>query len=413
MRILLPALRVIAAATAALLLSVGARAGACDRQASEPHLVGHPFDTRYAQPAERYARNIWDMRWFDGRLYMGGGNSSNHGPAANAGPVPLMRFDPATGDWRQEATIDDEQIDRFVVLDGELVIPGHDPRQSWKLGNFYRRRPDGAWDKVRTVPEGVHIYDMVSYQGRWFAALGTARGGAVDDSTDRGAHWRTLLVAPSRVYAFLPVGERLYATGVTSAAGTESPGPALWEYREGVFVPRPEWGAARLFPETELPGKGRLRVVAPVRAGKDALYIGGRTHNDHHFLPFGAYRASAAEDGGLAVHRLPVPPGWTPWDIAVREDSVFLLLNRQHDNQSEVAIWQAPIDRAAPWERRAAFSTPGLARSLEVGSDGFYVAVGSEIAGARADPTLAVVPETGAVLRVPFCPARPPREAPR
>lgn len=36
---------------------------------------------------DNYANNVWDMQVFDGRIYLGHGNSSNKGPNQNAGPM--------------------------------------------------------------------------------------------------------------------------------------------------------------------------------------------------------------------------------------------------------------------------------------------------------------------------------------
>ncbi|QUL57177.1 hypothetical protein KDC22_12320 [Paenibacillus tritici] len=40
-----------------------------------------------------YARNVWDMQLFDGKIYLGHGNSSNNAPSSNAGPVPIYYWD--------------------------------------------------------------------------------------------------------------------------------------------------------------------------------------------------------------------------------------------------------------------------------------------------------------------------------
>ena len=105
----------------------------------EVQLLGIPFEARYSSEEMVYARNIWDMRLFEGRLYLGGGNSSNHDPASNAGPVPVVAWDLETKQFVEEYDVDDEQIDRFYVFDNSLVIPGHDSRKSWASGTLYRR----------------------------------------------------------------------------------------------------------------------------------------------------------------------------------------------------------------------------------------------------------------------------------
>lgn len=44
-------------------------------------VLGSPFKKA------AYARNVWDMQLFGGKIYLGHGNSSNNAPSPNAGPV--------------------------------------------------------------------------------------------------------------------------------------------------------------------------------------------------------------------------------------------------------------------------------------------------------------------------------------
>ncbi|UCG58940.1 MAG: hypothetical protein JSU70_05395, partial [Phycisphaerales bacterium] len=92
-----------------------------------------------------YARNIWDMHVYDGRIYLGAGNSSDGGPVPNAGPVPIICYDPKREGFVREGTVRDEQIDAYCTHGGRLYIPGHDPMQSWDWGNLYCRQDDGRW----------------------------------------------------------------------------------------------------------------------------------------------------------------------------------------------------------------------------------------------------------------------------
>ncbi len=57
---------------------------------------------RYPSGPQVYARNVWDLQAYKGRLYIGAGNSSNRGPpASNSGPVPVNSYDPASGQFQQ------------------------------------------------------------------------------------------------------------------------------------------------------------------------------------------------------------------------------------------------------------------------------------------------------------------------
>lgn len=97
----------------------GGGAGSTDVTANV-EVLGEPFKGRWFG-RWTYARNVWDMQVYDGRIYLGCGNSSNEGPATNTGPVPVICFDPRRSEFVCEATLLEEQIDRYCVTDGRSV----------------------------------------------------------------------------------------------------------------------------------------------------------------------------------------------------------------------------------------------------------------------------------------------------
>ncbi len=86
--------------------------------------LGNPYRKIYKSDAYVYARNIWDMQVFAGRVFLGAGNSSNKGPAPNAGRVPVYSFNPYNDTFQKEYTVAEEQVDRFRVINEKLYIPG-------------------------------------------------------------------------------------------------------------------------------------------------------------------------------------------------------------------------------------------------------------------------------------------------
>jgi hypothetical protein len=362
-------------------------------------VLGRPLDLRYQSADLLYARNIWDLRWYKDRLYAGGGNSSNKGPAANAGPVPLFAFDIASNQWVQEGHVDDEQIDHFTLLDGALVTPGHDPRQSWEWGNFYVRSAEGKWTKHRNIPAGVHTYDMVSYNGLWFAALGTAKGGAIAMSENRGASWETVLVTPTRVARFMVVNGQLLAMPVWGLrSGPSNDKPVQW--RDGFWVPVAQQGTQRWFPATNLEPRASLKIQEVVSVDSGALYIGAYTHNDHQARPFGLYFGSMNLQGNWSAEAVPLPNGWEPWDLVETGQAIYLLLNRRGDERSEVQIWRSQRDAPKRWVPQLTLTVPGFARALEVRDGVFYLGIGSEDQAQNGRHVPVLHPETGLVLRV-------------
>ena len=79
-----------------------------------PQYLGNPYMKQYKNGEGVYARNIWDMQLFEDKIYIGAGNSSNEGPAQNAGRVYVVSLDPKTAKFKYEFKIAEEQIDIFI-----------------------------------------------------------------------------------------------------------------------------------------------------------------------------------------------------------------------------------------------------------------------------------------------------------
>lgn len=237
--------------------------------------LGNPLQKMYRN--ERvYARNVWDLQAYDGRLYIGGGNSSNLGPARNAGPVPLMSWDPVAKRFLREFVVDDEQIDVYYVFGQRLYTPGHDPRESWELGNFYRREPDGLWKKHRNIPKGIHTYAMHSAGGLLFAGLGTKAGATVAVSRDEGETWAKTDLGGRRIHAFLEAGSVICAAdvfyGSETRARLKAEGLSHVSVHEfdgkDAFVKRPDLTSSVVFPGIELQGASGVRLSSPLAGGR-------------------------------------------------------------------------------------------------------------------------------------------------
>ncbi len=221
--------------------------------------LGIPFADRYSGGDAVYARNVWDLQAFSGRLYIGAGNYDNSGPAPNAGPVPILAWDPDAGTVVREGEVDEEEISRFEIVEDTLYIPGADPREGWELGNLYRREPGGNWRKLRTIPRAIHAAALTGHAGSLYVGLKATDtvpwyvdfngyGSAVAVSEDRGGSWKVFPLGGYAVQTFLQVSGRLYATDVFPGPGLETwitapwPGEVLFRglrtgrRREGLFA---------------------------------------------------------------------------------------------------------------------------------------------------------------------------------
>ena len=343
------------------------------RHAQAVEYLGSPLYTDLQDSvAMRYARNVWDLQVWDGRLYVGSGNSSNVGPAVNAGPVPIVAMDLASGAFEKEFVVDDEQVDRFRIIDGKLHVPGHDPRDPWELGNFYRR--DGRrWTKVRTIPLGIHAYDMLGFQGEIFVAEGTTQGAMVSRSADSGQTWTSYtLPEVGRAYELFTVGSELFVSTY---------GDRIFRFTSNEFVP----SRVDLFPDSD---HGRTPLaVRTIRCGRALLYVGADNVNDHQWTPFAAFAAENID----GARRLDIPPKDVPYDILVRGDRAWILSNRRMtpskdaDQDTPYAVIVYSSDDLHEWSEVVRFQMPSFARSFELHDGAFYVGLGTRTAPLSPD----------------------------
>jgi hypothetical protein len=364
-----------------------------------PDIVGTPFLKRW--PDGPYARNIWTMQVFDGRLFIGAGNSSNFGPSANAGPVPVVSFDGKS--FTEEYTVNEEQIGRFNPIGNTLYVPGHDARDDWSFGNLYRR-VDGRWSKLRNLPHGIHVYDIHAYAGH-LVAVGGAYGQPLSAwvSHDDAATWQPAallpnpalpdLVAPGgratkvldhetmvvgRFWTLFEIGSGLYASTSAPVGRTARDGQQMvtlfrYDAARGGFEPLAAGPHASLFPGAPIKEDQVGLVERWAKLGRETVYIGGVQHNDHQWLPIGLYAATSPEK----ARQLTLPPGDQPRDLLVRGDRLYCLSAR-----AEGGAYRISVTRFAPGQSSGTvvltFTAPTFARSFTVYQGRFYFGLGTE-----------------------------------
>ncbi len=368
-------------------------------------ILGNPYEATYPGGQNIYARNIWDLCAFNGEVWVGAGNSSNTGPARNAGPVPVLAFTPSNGHFRIVATVDEEQIDVFRVLNKTVYVPGHDPRENWAFGNYYCFEGEGRWRKFRNIPSGVHNYDMTAAAGTLFAGLGTPEGAAVAVSTDSGASWTNMPIANSRVYAFVTVDQEVYATGAidTTAGrgrkGTEGTRAGIFHY-EGAsgFRPRTDLGPRQLFPGVTVSPKSAARIARSVSSADHAAYLGAYCHNDHQFMPFGAFVVESLREGHVSIRPVPLPRDSRAWDLLVDGHTLYVLTDSPDPEGTTIRVTASP--NGFDWVELMHFRSRTFARSFALLNGDFYFGLGCEVADPAKWTMLELPPETGRILRV-------------
>ena len=187
--------------------------------------LGNPFKGYYASGAA--ANCAWDIKVWNGKVYRGGGDYDK-----NTGNTSIWAYDIAASQWTATGTLSEEQVSRFAVIDGALMAPGIDPTDSWDYGNYYRL--DGTeWTKFRTIPGGIHAFDMAKFDGKLFFGLGVdVTSSPVAYTTDNkeftfvplykdGQPYDMTGITVIRVYEYFTCGGNLYAVLTrTTATGT-------------------------------------------------------------------------------------------------------------------------------------------------------------------------------------------------
>lgn len=358
--------------------------------------LGNPLQDKYPNGEAIYSRNIWDMQLFADKIFLGAGNSSNQGPSQNSGPVPIIAYNLAKNKFDHEEVIADEQIDLYKVMDNKLYVPGHDATQNWKWGNFYQRTLEGKWSMYRNVPNALHLYDLIFREGKLFAGIGLYEGAAVGITSDMGKNWEIIPLGKSRVYSFLPVGDKLLA--LKKFKRTSKTYFSVAQYlQDGTFSARFDISMFKMFPDTHLKYTyGRVVRVLPV--GERTLYIGGYKYNDHQVLPFGLYIASF-EENRFKAERIKLKKGLKPRDIIMRGTKLYLLAQEEENDSTIIRVLETSMENLLEWKELFHFNYPTFARSFERTENAFYFGMGCDIDPQKWRVTDMPV-ETGDILKI-------------
>ena len=314
-------------ARVALLLVV---AGACSRHSAAPRaeLVGDPLGDWRTTPSEAFARNLWDLQAFDGKLFVGYGDWD-----VNTGPTDVISFDPKAGIFAHETTLPEEAIDRYRVLDGALYVPGVDAMDP--INGAIYRRVAGQWQRI-VLPQVAHALDVLRHGEELCVALqGRMSAGAVRCTRDDGATWSEMSTGSLRAESLFELGGELY---VSSRGGVR-------RIHDGRSDP------------VELPMPGAT-VLHPTRCGDDVIFLVNSATRFDAFTMRSPDRVTHVEVSG------------SPADVFADGDACLVLTNRPGvDGRNEAIIYRRSKDQT--WRIATSASTDSMARSAEI-LDGFY-----------------------------------------
>jgi hypothetical protein len=329
--------------------------------------------TSVGRPEENpYARNVWDMRTFGGRIYVAHGT-------ANA-PLDLVAYDPMTGTLVKEHQLAPGYVDFFRVLDGKLLA-------ATQAG---LHRLDGkTWSPFPVEPAGARVHDLAASGTTIWAALGTPDGGTVARLGEVARRWKV-----PHARTLLPIGGVLYAS---TAKGE------LYMLTSAGFE-RMEEG---LFPGVR--GKEPVFAVRQLAFRRQTVYLGARAAPEPGWVPVGLFVARSLDVEGLRGLLL---PGLTPRDLLTRGDILYVLASsdkgpdrgaKAPPREPGTWVWVVATKNFAVWEGVVAFRAETFARSFELLKGDFYFGMGCD-----ADRPS---PASGKVLRLRAADWKAPKDA--
>jgi hypothetical protein len=335
-------------------------------------LLGNPTKTKYPSGTRIYARNPWDLQVYDGRIYLGNGDS-----VSNAGPAEIISFNPQTEQFVKEYTSNDEQIEKYRVVEGKLVTPGRDGRQSWDNGNFYRLE-SGGWQRYNNLPGARHAYDVVSFNNLTFAGLASSKSHIVV-SGNKGASWSTALPQDKygTVYNLFKLQGKLYANGTNF----------VQEYNGSRFSVKDTkfFAAGERFRYTNTPPI----MVRTETFGNKLVYVLGKIANHTQWTPLNLSVATSPTN----VTTVSLPGKAKPWDVICRKSKCYVL-GAIYNSPGNYTVTVSQTSNLTQWNELFRFKAETFARSFEMdGSGNFYFGLGTEISP--------ISPATGDILRVP------------
>lgn len=346
--------------------------------------LGNPFVKRWRYSENRYARNIWDMQLYQGRIYLGSGNMDNSPPAPNTGATDIWAYDPSIKNFVKEGQVDEESIERFRVIDGELFIPGSDAMESWDFGNLYRKTPT-HWKKYRNISNAIHVNDIINYQGQWFSSLGIHdlySGIAVSDQYS-GA-WKTQQVGFFRFFDFFKWKGRLYASGLFFNEAYTKKLQHRWNEHQALIpyslyqYQNNEWKAQETVFKQWFPqwSKSSAYLKHPTIFNDQFIYIAEFFEQQYQESSWQLYATKTLGQSN-AIH---LPYNAQAHDIKVQNNNIYVLASHQTGKKpwpySNLVLHSTNL---TDWRIISQFKANTFARSFERLNHCFYIGMGTDV----------------------------------
>ena len=327
-----------------------------------PYELGIPALEKYSTGTR--SRCAQDIAYFNGKLYVGNGDAS-----ANVGPITIYAYDPEKDSWSASGTVADEEVSRFRVIGGKLVTTGVDPTEGWEYGNYYSlNESTGGWDKIRTIPNAIHNFDMLEHDGLIFAGIAVSPGNGypIAVSSDGGKSFKQVDMIKDgalrdiserqiiRVYELFLLNDTVYALfryQSTTAVTVE-----LYRYEDGRFVYDNYWGS---------------KIDAPSHI---KYMVGASAEFKGRLFFTTAYLYATSDMNELTWYE---KLEGTICDLCVANDKLYVLsYTKKDDGSYRMTVYENTDGSDDGFNEAFYFDYSAPAISFDYGSEGFYFGVG-------------------------------------
>lgn len=313
------------------------------------------------------ANSVWDVKIWNGKVYRGIGDYDK-----NAGTAPLLAYDIATQSWVVTGHTADQAIQRFVQIGETLYAPGIDPIKDWTLGNFYVLGEE-TWKQVRNLPNGLHNFDMIGFDGKIFAGLGTeVCENTVAVSLDQGESFTfvplyrdgvlldTAGYEYSRTYAFVEYNGDLYALVTFKKTSSLSYDRFIFRYEDGKMVYQ---SAA----DSRLTGKTGRNFWQGKLEWRGTCYLTSTALN------------AVTDFSKPETHRqISMPNMGVVSDILLHNDQLYVLSYTFWENTTcRVVIYKSATGQEGSFTEVVSFDYVGIPISFDFDGNHFYIGIGN------------------------------------
>ena len=316
--------------------------------------LGVPLFERYGSDvSRRIAMTPRDLIIHDGVLYVGSGDWGG-----NLGPVEMQCYDLTPGVWKTGGTLLDEEVNSFFLLEDTLLIPGIDPRESWEWGNLYVLQ-EGTWQTLRSIPRGIHCFDLAYVNETLFAAVKTERDFLeVAVSYDMGNSFHLVPLqkndAPVTDVRFyfdlITIGNEVYALCYKE----------LYRYDGNAFIYSTSW-------------EGKVERRSYNAPQKMNLFSAKATVGEITYFSTGRFYACYAADD---VRELIPPRSEVVQDLYLFQNKLYLLCNLLTDEGYVVTVYQY-LPQEETFLQEASFQSAIPAVSMAYDGKAFYFGMAS------------------------------------